>query len=98
MDAKLITAGWKERLLAMVDNPPYVFRDTPEHLIEQHRRRLTTFVGYSEEEVAGAEKCLGVRFPDVFRTYLLKMGRSPGELFRGSELAGKIGRASCRER
>lgn len=88
MDAASIIAGWKERLVAMADNPPYVFRDTPQHLIEQHYRRLTTFVGYSEPEVAGAEGRLGVRFPEVFRAYLLAMGQSQGDLFRGSELAG----------
>jgi hypothetical protein len=57
-------------------------------LIERHHRRLTTFVGYTEAEVAAAEAGLGVRFPAVFRAFLTAMARSPGELFRGSELAG----------
>jgi len=35
----------------MAENPPYVFRDTTQDLIEQHHRRLTTFVGYSAPEV-----------------------------------------------
>jgi hypothetical protein len=34
MDAVTIIAGWKERLVAMADDPPYVFRDTPRHLIK----------------------------------------------------------------
>jgi hypothetical protein len=88
MDAQSIVTGWKERLVAMADNPPYVFRDTPHALIEQHYRRLTTFAGYSEGELVGAEERLGVRFPAVFRAYLLGMGKSPGDLFRGSEFAG----------
>lgn len=88
MDAATIIAGWKQRLTALAENPEYVFRDTPQDLIEQHYRRLTTFIGYSEPEVAAAEARLGVRFPAVFRQYLLEMAKSPGELFRGSHLAG----------
>jgi hypothetical protein len=72
----------------MADDPPYVFRDQSPELIEQHYRRLTTFTGYSEAELAGAEERLGVQFPTVFRTYLLQMGRSRGDLFRGHDLAG----------
>ena len=88
MDATLIVADWKRRLIALADNPPYVFRDTPDHLIEQHYRRLTTFVGYSDAEISEAEARLRVQFPVVFRTYLREMGKSPGDLFCGSELAG----------
>lgn len=88
MVAASIIADWKRRLTALADHPNYVFRDTPQHLIEQHYQRLTTFVGYPEAEVTAAEVRLGVRFPDVFRQYLLDMGRSPGDLFRGSNLAG----------
>jgi hypothetical protein len=88
MDASLIIAGWKQRLTALAENPEYVFRDTPQHLIEQHHRGLTTFAGYSEEEVAAAEARLGVRLPAVFRTYLREIAKSPGDLFRGSHLAG----------
>jgi hypothetical protein len=88
MDAPSIVVDWKRRLITMAENPPYVFRDTAQHLIEQHHRRLTTFVGYSELEVAEAEARLGIRFPVVFRTYLREMAKSPGDLFRGSHLAG----------
>ena len=88
MDAASIIAGWQRRLVALAETPEYVFRDTPRHLIEQHQRRLTTFVGYPEAEVAAAEASLGVRFPAVFREYLLAMAKSPGDLFRGSRMAG----------
>jgi hypothetical protein len=85
--AGAIVAEWKRRLAAMVEDPPYVFRDTPPHLVEAHRRRLTTFAGFTEAEVAEAEARLGVRFPAVYRAFLREMAKSPGELFRGSDLA-----------
>lgn len=88
MDAAPIIAGWKRRLTALAEDPPYVYRDTPRHLIERHHRRLTTFVGYTEAEVAEAEARLGLRFPAVFREFLRQMARSPGDLFRGGDLAG----------
>jgi hypothetical protein len=88
VDAASIIDGWKRRLVALAENPEYVFRDTPRHLIEQHHQRLTEFVGYTEGEVAAAEARLGVRFPAVFREYLRTMAKSPGDLFRGSRLAG----------
>ncbi|MCE9568111.1 MAG: SMI1/KNR4 family protein [Planctomycetes bacterium] len=88
MDASSIIAGWQRRLVTMANTPEYVFRDTPQHLIEQHYRRLTTFDGYSEAEVVAAEEGLGVRFPAVFREYLRVMAKSSGDLFRGSNRAG----------
>jgi hypothetical protein len=88
MDAASIIAGWKRRLTTLADSPEYVYRDTPQHLIEQDYRRLTTFVGYPEAEVAAAEARLRVPFPAVFRQYLLEMAKSPGDLYRGSDLAG----------
>lgn len=87
MEVASIIADWKQRLVAMAENPPYVFRKTPRHLIDEHYRRVTTFVGFSESEVAAAEARLAVHFPAVFRTYLLEMAKSPGDLFRGSRLA-----------
>ncbi len=88
MEADTIIADWKQRLTALANRPEYVFRDTPQNLIEQHYRRLTTFVGYTEEEVGRAESRLSVLFPAVFRKFLLEMAKSPGNLFRGSRLAG----------
>jgi len=87
-DASALVAEWKRRLAAMAEEPPHVFRDTPPHLVEAHRRRLTTFAGYTEAEVADAEARLGVRFPAVYRAFLRELAKSPGELFRGSDLAG----------
>jgi hypothetical protein len=87
MDASKIIVRWKQRLIALADNPEYVFRDTPQHLIEQHYHRLTTFLGYPEPAVAETEARLRVRFPTLFRQFLLEMAKSPGDLFRGSDLA-----------
>jgi len=86
MDANAIIAEWQRRLVALAHNPPYVFVDTSAELIERYRRRITTFVGYPEPDIAAAEARLGGRFPELFRTYLRQMGKSPGELFRGSDL------------
>jgi len=87
MDADGIIAGWKRRLIALAENPPYVYDDTPQELIDRHVHRLTTFAGYSDAEIAAAETRLGVRFPVVFRTFLGEMAKSPGDLFRGHDLA-----------
>jgi hypothetical protein len=88
MDVAPIIADWKRRLVAMAETPAYVFRDTPWRWADEYERRLKTFTGFPEAEVAAAEARLGVRFPTVFREYLLRMGRSPGDLFRGTDLAG----------
>ncbi|MCA9178462.1 MAG: SMI1/KNR4 family protein [Planctomycetales bacterium] len=86
MDSASIIAEWKQRLVALADHPAYVFRDTPQHLIDEHYHRLTSFLGFSEEDVASAEERWKIRFPEVFRRYLLEMAKSPGDLFRGSDL------------
>lgn len=88
MDASLIIAAAKRRLLVLAENPPYAYRDAPQHLIEQHQERQKTFGGFSETDVAAAEQRLGLRLPTVFRAYLLELGKFRGELFRGSDVAG----------
>ena len=87
-DAAELVAGWQRRLIALAETPEHLVRETPRHLIEEHHGRRTTFAGYTEAEVAEAEARLGMRFPAVFRAYLRAMAKSPGDLFRGSELAG----------
>lgn len=84
-------------MIALADNPDYVFRETPQDLIDAHYRQLTIFSGYAESEVASAEERFGFRFPLVFRQYLLEMGKSCGDLFRGSDLAGIEGWESFRD-
>jgi len=87
MDAAKIIAGWKHRLTEMAANSPYVFRDTPDDLIEQFKQKKTLFIGWSDREISSAEAELGIAFPTVFRQYLLEMGKSNGDLFCGSECA-----------
>jgi hypothetical protein len=87
MDAAAIIAEWKRRLAALAESPE-AYRYTPPELVERHRVDLTTFVGYPEPTVAEAEEQFDVRFPEVFRQYLLEMARHPGGLFCGSDRAG----------
>lgn len=88
VEARAVIAAFQQRLRAMAADPPYVFKDTPADLIADHYHRLTTFAGYTDSEVTQAEERLGVHFPAIFRAFLLEMGRAPGDLFRGSNLAG----------
>ncbi|QSI33880.1 hypothetical protein GNX71_31665 [Variovorax sp. RKNM96] len=90
MEAEAIVADWKRRLVAMAENPPYVFSRTPQNLIEEYQSNQMDFIGFTEAEILKAELLLRGRFPAVFREYLLQMGRSPGRLFRGSELANLV--------
>lgn len=86
-EATTIVNHWKHRLRALAADPPFVFRDTPQKLIDEYLRRKTTFVGYTKREIAAAESHLGVKFSEVFACYLREMGKSAGDLFQGSELA-----------
>jgi hypothetical protein len=88
MEAAAIIEAWKRRLVAMAEDPPYVFRDTPRELIAHHHRQLTTFTGDCEADINRVEQRLGLRFPSVFRAYLREMGQSRGDLFHGSDVAG----------
>lgn len=74
------------RMARLVDLRPYVFRDTPQARAEEYVRRLTTFEGMVEIEVVALERALGVVFPQEFRAFLLRMGRHPGDLWRGSDI------------
>jgi hypothetical protein len=87
MEAADLLEGIRQRLLAMAEDPPYRFRNTRREDAEQYQQQSRTFEGYSESEVSRAEERLGVRFPAVFRAFLLRMGKAPGELFGGSDLA-----------
>jgi hypothetical protein len=92
-DPQRLIAAWQQRLAALVEHPPYVFVETPPELIEQYRRRRTTFRGYDEPTIAAAERDLGVRFPRVFRAYLREMGRASGELFEREDVMLRDGDA-----
>lgn len=87
MDAEALITAWQNRLVAMVDERPFRFVGTTRQEAERYLQKSKTFRGFSEEEVTAAESVLGGAFPQVFRTYLRRMGRYPGELFVGSDLA-----------
>ena len=72
------------RLERLVDQRPYVFRDTPKEVAEQFLRDQRALIGLSEGEVADLEESLGVNFPHDFRSFLLRMGERSGRLFQGS--------------
>lgn len=87
MNTEAVIEDWMRRLIELASHPHYVFRDTPQALIDAHFRRLTTFVGYTPAEVEAAEARLRLTLPPVFREYWLRMAKSPGDLWRGSNLA-----------
>ncbi len=86
-DAYRIVDGVRRRLIEMTLDPPYRFVNTSRSDAAAYQRHKRTFVGFAETEIASAEARLGGRFPAVFREYLSTIGKSPGELFRGSQLA-----------
>ena len=73
--------GWQKRLVAMAKDPPYEIVDTPQELIDKNFRRMTEFEGWPEAEISATEDELGVRFPPIFRAFLLAMGKNSGDLF-----------------
>ncbi|HEX7843347.1 MAG TPA: SMI1/KNR4 family protein [Kofleriaceae bacterium] len=86
MDPEALIRSTQARLLAVADGPPLVEDPWPARAAAR-LARTKAFVGYPESEVAAAERALGVQFPAMFRTYLLRIGRTPGDLFVGSDLA-----------
>src|SRR5262245_6485897 len=77
----------RRRLVALAGDPPFRFVHNTAAEAAEYLRNVTTFVGFEEAEVAAAEARLGLRFPAVFREFLLRMGRRHGDLFCGSDLA-----------
>ena len=81
MSAEQFIADWQRRLVAMAKDPPYKIVDTPRELIDESFRRMTEFEGWSAAEISATEDDLGIRFPPVFRAFLLAMGKNSGDLF-----------------
>jgi len=77
-----------KRLTAMAEDPPFRFLNTSKSDAEACLQRMKTFQGFSEQEVAHAEKRLGVSFPTMFRAYLLRLGQARGQLLCDSKIAG----------
>jgi hypothetical protein len=83
--AKLFIEQVKERLTALVDNRPFVFRDTAIEDAEAYLNSKKAFEGLDEEQVSLLEFELGVEFPTLFRTFLRELGLSCGLVFTGSD-------------
>ena len=87
MDYEQACADLRDRLIALVDNPPYRFRDTTRAEAEAYQARRRAFHGNTADEIDKTECLLGVRFPLSLRAYFGVMGEAAGDLFRGSDRA-----------
>ena len=74
------------RLVALERDRTYRFRATRRADAERYLARSGAIVGCSDDEVSAREAVLGGRYPDVFREYLLALGRRSGRLFQGSDV------------
>ena len=88
-EAKVFIGQVKDRLIALVDNRPFVFRDTTVEDAEAYLNSKKTFEGLEEEQVSLLEFELGVEFPTLFRTFLRELGSSCGLVFTGSDCSHK---------
>ena len=75
----------KTRLINIVDNRPYVFKDTKRKSAEEYLTRRKQFLGMSYTEIQTLEHQLSLSLPLIFKAYLRVMGRKQGLLFWGSE-------------
>lgn len=80
-------ADLRDRLIALVDNPPYRFRDTLRAAAIAHSARRSSFFGVADAKIDAAEREMGIKFPGTLRTYFQRMGTEAGDLFRGSDRA-----------
>ena len=60
MVAETVIEDVKRRLLALADAPPFRFKRTSRTAAQRYMRRMTTFEGCSETELAACEARLGV--------------------------------------
>ena len=75
-----------KQLVSLVQNRPFRFKETKRANAARYLRGLTTFEGLSEEEISTLETSLQVNFPVIFRSYLQRLGKARGDLFKGSEV------------
>src|SRR5688572_10147050 len=87
MDADAVIEDVKRRLLALANDPPFRFKQTSRTAAQWYMRRMTTFEGCPQAEIAAIETNLGVEFTEMFRAYLRHMGKARGHLFCGSDIA-----------
>lgn len=75
----------KSHLINMVDNRPYVFRNTKREIAEAYLASQKQFMGMSENDLQALEHRLAIPLPIIFKAYLKVMGRQHGRLFAGSD-------------
>ncbi|MDH4118538.1 MAG: SMI1/KNR4 family protein [Acidimicrobiia bacterium] len=75
-----------DRLVALERDRTYRFQATRRADAERYVARSGAIVGCSDDELSVREAVLGGRYPDVFREFLLTLGRRSGRLFQGSDV------------
>jgi SUKH superfamily protein len=87
-DAKWCFESLRQRIGALSATLPLTFSATAEKERERFLQDVAELKGYSEDEVGAEEASLNVAFPEVFRQYLLTMGKRRGPLFLAHDFAG----------
>jgi hypothetical protein len=72
---------FKIRLIKIVENRNYFFKDSTEEDANIYLQKKTDFTGIGEEEITFIENRLAYRFPEDFRNYLREFGANCGDLF-----------------
>ncbi len=86
MSAKEIVLKIRDRISPYVRDP---YEDNSAALELRRKGKIAKwepFKGDSEETISKVESELGITFPEVYRHFLLVMGKSSGPLFTGSDL------------
>jgi hypothetical protein len=87
-NAKSCFESLRQRIGALSATSPLIFSATTESERERFLLDLAELEGYTEEEFGAEEASLNVAFPEVFRQYLLTMGKRRGPLFLAYDFAG----------
>ena len=86
-DASAVIHSFRQRLIAIVEKPPYRYVNTSSEDRAAYEAQKRSFRGYSDDEIDAAESRLKICFPAVYRAYLRIMGASHGDLFCGLNVA-----------
>lgn len=87
--ARTLVQEVKERLIALVDQRPYVFKETLRADATRYLDHQKQFRGLTEAQIGQLAQSLNVTFPTVFRVFLQEMGAHHGDLFCGSATSYK---------
>lgn len=85
-NANILIGELIKRLVILIQDRPFRFKDTRKVDAVHYLKQLTTFEGLFEEEINTLETSLQVNFSTVFRNYLHSLGKARGDLFKGSEV------------